>query len=403
MDKKKAKWIGIGLGILIICGLLLIFNNQIINDNSGFKVKESLVAEVYSDVSIKDYIKTIEGNILENKKIDTKKLGRQEITFLYSNKQNKKRRGTFTIEIKDTEKPLVWLSNRYTVKVGSNVDLEKSIMCADNYDKNPTCKVSGNYDANTPGNYKLSYIATDSSNNKNKIDFTLTVYEPVETSPTTNQEVSKTVTSFHDVVTAHKNENTEIGIDVSKWQKEIDFAKVKQAGASFVMLRVGSQKGINGEYILDPYFKQNIENALANNLKVGIYFYSYADSMKEAKKQAKWVMKQINKYEIDLPIAFDWECYNSFNEMELSLFNLNEIAEEFLKEVEKKGYTGILYGSKNYLNDIWKYHTYDVWLAHYTKETDYEGDYVFWQLCENGQIDGITTPVDINVWYKNKK
>lgn len=403
MDKKKAKWIGIGLGSLIICGLVLIFNNQIINDNSGFKVKDNLTAEVYSDVSIKDYIKIVEGSILENKKIDTKKLGRQEITFLYLNKQKKKRRGTFIIEIKDTEKPLVWLSNRYTVKVGSNVELEKSIMCADNYDNNPTCKVSGNYDVNTPGNYKLSYIATDSSNNKTKIDFTLTVYEPVETSPATTQEVNKTVTAFHDVVTTHKNENTEIGIDVSKWQKEIDFAKVKQAGASFVMLRVGSQKGINGEYVLDPYFKQNIENALANNLKVGIYFYSYADSMKEAKKQAKWVMKQINKYEIDLPIAFDWECYNSFNEMELSLFNLNEIAEEFLKEVEKKGYTGILYGSKNYLNDIWKYHNYDVWLAHYTKETDYEGDYVFWQLCENGQIDGITTPVDINVWYKNKK
>lgn len=405
MEKRKLKWIGIGVGIIIVvvCLLFLVLNTRTKNDNSAFELNSNLVAEVYSNITVKDFIKTIDGKVLENKAIDTKKLGKQEIQFLYLNSKNKKRRGTFSIEIKDTEKPLVWLSNRYSVKVGSNINLEEAIMCADNYDNNPSCKVVGDYDVNTPGNYNLSYIATDSSKNTNKIDFILNVYEPVETTSTSNQEAAKSVTAFQEVIETHKNDQTEIGIDVSKWQKEVDFAKVKQAGASFVMLRVGSQKGIHGEYILDPYFEKNIENALVNNLKVGVYFYSYADSIKEAKKQAKWVIKHIEKYDVELPIAFDWECYNSFNQMELSLFNLNEIAESFLKEVEKKEYKGILYGSKNYLNDIWKYHSYDVWLAHYTKNTDYEGDYIFWQLCENGQIDGIDTPVDINVWYKNEK
>ena len=89
--------------------------------------------------------------------------------------------------------------------------------------------------------------------------------------------------------------------------------------------------------------------------------------------------------------------------MQLSLFGLNEVAESFLEKIENAGYDGMLYGSKNYLNSIWKYHDYDVWLAHYTDETDYDSDYVMWQLCQDGRIDGINTAVDINVLYKNDK
>ena len=89
--------------------------------------------------------------------------------------------------------------------------------------------------------------------------------------------------------------------------------------------------------------------------------------------------------------------------MQLSLFGLNEVAESFLEKIENAGYDGMLYGSKTYLNSIWKYPAYDVWLAHYTDETDYDSDYAMWQLCQNGKIDGITPTVDINVLYKNDK
>lgn len=399
MKKQKIIYIGIVLLIVIMISSIFIGTKiKIKDDNSGFRLKSVLKTEVYSKVKVVDFIEKINGKIIEEETIDTRKLGVKEVSFIYINEKQKKRRGTFKVEIEDTEKPLVWLSNQYSIKVGSTIKLEDTIMCADNYDHSPICKIEGDYDLSVPGTYSLKYVATDNSKNTTEKSFKLNVYEP--TVPT-NQKKPQVVTTFQEVIDTHKNEHTEIGIDVSKWQKEVDFTKVKQAGASFVILRVGSQKGIGGEYILDPYFKRNIENALANDLKVGVYFYSYADSLKEAKKQAKWVAGQIKNYNVELPVAFDWECYNAFNQMELSLFNLNEIAESFLEEVEKKGYKGILYGSKNYLNDIWKYHNYDVWLAHYTKETDYEGDYMFWQLCENGQIDGIDTTVDINVWYKN--
>lgn len=405
--KKKIIIISSLGAFLIVLGVVISLLAPPEIDNTGYTLIENLKVSVYSKVKVKDLIASIDGKVVTNKTLNTEELGKQEVSFVYKNKNDKEKRGVFTIDVVDEEKPLVWLSGSYSARVGSDLNLEDEIFCADNYDSNPTCKIEGTYDLNTAGTYNLTYVATDSNKNEERINFTLNVYEPAPATttqtPAPAEEREEVVTAFNDVVATHKDENTEIGIDVSKWQGDIDFKKVKDAGATFVMIRVGSQQGVEGEYILDPYFKQNIENALANDLKVGVYFYSYANSKKEAVKQADWVLDQIKDYEITLPIAFDWECYNSFNQMELSLFGLNEVAESFLEKVEDKGYDGMLYGSKNYLNSIWKYHDYDVWLAHYTDQTDYDSHYVMWQLCQDGQIDGINTAVDINVLYKNGK
>ena len=405
--KKKIIIISSLGAFLIVLGVVISLLAPPEIDNTGYTLIENLKVPVYSKVKVKDLIASIDGKVVTNKTLNTEELGKQEVSFVYKNKNDKEKRGVFTIDVVDEEKPLVWLSGSYSARVGSNLNLEDEIFCADNYDSNPTCKIEGNYDLNTAGTYNLTYVATDSNKNEERINFTLNVYEPAPATttqtPAPAEEREEVVTAFNDVVATHKDENTEIGIDVSKWQGDIDFKKVKDAKATFVMIRVGSQQGVDGEYILDPYFKQNIENALANDLKVGVYFYSYANSKKEARKQATWVLDQIKDYELTLPIAFDWECYNSFNQMELSLFGLNEVAESFLEKVEDKGYDGMLYGSKNYLNSIWKYHDYDVWLAHYTDQTDYDSHYVMWQLCQDGRIDGINTAVDINVLYKNEK
>ena len=405
--KKKIIIISSLGAFLIVLGVVISLLAPPEIDNTGYTLIENLKVPVYSKVKIKDLITSIEGKVITNKTLNTEKLGKQEVSFVYENGNNKEKRGVFTIDVVDEEKPLVWLSGSYSARVGSDLNLEDEIFCADNYDSNPTCKIEGTYDLNTAGTYNLTYVATDSNKNEERINFTLNVYEPAPATttqtPAPAEEREEVVTAFNDVVATHKDENTEIGIDVSKWQGDIDFKKVKDAKATFVMIRVGSQQGVDGEYVLDPYFKQNIENALANDLKVGVYFYSYANSKKEARKQATWVLNQIKDYEITLPIAFDWECYNSFNQMELSLFGLNEVAESFLEKVEDKEYDGMLYGSKNYLNSIWKYHDYDVWLAHYTDQTDYDSHYVMWQLCQDGRIDGINTAVDINVLYKNEK
>src|SRR5699024_8745686 len=326
---------------LIVLGVVISLLAPPEIDNTGYTLIENLKVSVYSKVKVKDLIASIDGKVVTNKTLNTEELGKQEVSFVYKNKNDKEKRGVFTIDVVDEEKPLVWLSGSYSARVGSNLNLEDEIFCADNYDSNPTCKIEGSYDLNTAGTYNLTYVATDSNKNEERIKFTLNVYEPAPVStsqptPAPTEEREEVVTAFNDVVTAHKDENTEIGIDVSKFQRDIEFKKVKDARVTYVMNRIGSQQGVDGEYILDTYFKQNIENALANDLKVGVYFYSYANSKKEARKQADWVLDQIKDYELTLPIAFDWECYNSFNQMELSLFGLNEVAESFLEKVEDK-------------------------------------------------------------------
>ena len=400
----KKKVIAILILIIGITILIIYLNNRVVDDNSGFTLKENLKTEIYTKANINDYIKNIEGKIIEKPQINTKKLGKQEISFIYLNKDNKKRRGTIEIEIVDTEKPLVWLSNNYNTKIGEEINLKDKIICIDNYDKNPSCEIKGEYDINKEGIYPLTYKAIDSSGNKFEKEFTLTVYTPVtksENENTSQPQIEPKYTDFQEVIKNYKDENNEIGIDVSKWQGDIDFKKVKNAGATFVMIRVGSQNGVKGDYVLDPYFKQNIENALKNDLKVGIYFYSYADSEKEATKQANWVIKQIKEYDINLPVVFDFESFDILNDMELSIYGLNEIAHSFINTLEEKGYNGMLYGSKNYLISLWKYHTNPVWLAHYTDNTNYGGEYFMWQMCDDGKIDGIEGYVDIDILYKN--
>ncbi len=395
MINKKILVLFLVIFITSFISITIYLNVRIVDDNTGFILKDNLDVSVYSNLKISDLIKSMDGKLLTDEIINTDSLGLKKVSFIYVNKENKKRRGTFNVTVVDDEKPLVWLSNSYSIKVNSDVNLEDSIMCADNYDSNPSCKIIGDYDLNKVGSYDLSYVATDSSNNKNKVDFTLYVYEPKED----GDEKNVSVTNFDEVLSSYKTKKSEVGIDVSKWQGKIDFNKVKEAGASFVMIRVGSQNGVNGEYVIDPYFETNVSSAIKSGLKVGVYFYSYADSKKEAKKQAKWVIEKIKKYQITLPVAFDWECYSSFNEMDISLFGLNEIADSFLKEIEKNGYEVMLYGSKNYLNSVWKYNKNDVWLAHYSENTDYQNDFVMWQLCQNGVINGIDKMVDINVLY----
>ena len=396
MKKKVLILVSLFVFLVLLSLLLYIyFDNKLKDDNSKFSLIDDLSIEVYEDVNVNHFIKDLDGKIVKNKKINTNKIGNKKISFIYLNSRGKKRRGTFSIKVVDLEKPLVWLSNKYNIKLGSKDNLLDSIMCADNYDTNPSCEIKGFYDLNEKGTYPLTYVAKDKSGNESSTDFILNVYEQSKNS----KEVKESTINFSDVLKEHKTSNTEVGIDVSKWQKNIDFKKVKDAGATFAMIRLGYQDGVNGKYILDKYFEENIKNANENGIKVGVYFYSYADSKKEAKKQAKWVIENVKKYKIELPIAFDWECYTSFNKINLSLFGLGEVADSFLDEVKKLGYKPMLYGSKNYLNSVWKYNNYDVWLAHYTNKTNYDGKYVMWQICDNGIIDGIEEKVDIDILY----
>ena len=212
-----------------------------------------------------------------------------------------------------------------------------------------------------------------------------------------------TTTDFKNIYKKYKTNNTLIGLDLSKWQEQVDFDKIKAQGVEFVMLKIGGQSEKSGKLELDPYFINNIEEALKRELKVGVYFYSHATSTDEARKQAGWVVKNLKEYPLSLPIAFDWENWNQYTSYHLSFHTLNNIANTFFTTLETKNYQTMLYSSKYYLDTVWYKEEYNIWLAHYTTDSKDKAEYNMWQLCNDGKIEGINNLVDIDILYLKSK
>lgn len=354
----------------------------------------NLNIEFNSEIYISDLIESINGTILDNRLINTEKLGLQEINFKYINEENIKVPYKFNVNIVDSIPPVVWLNNTYTIKVGYNKKLEDAIMCADNYDDELLCEIIGNYDVNKIGNYDLTYHAMDSSGNETNQPFTLKVVKSTSSSSSTKK------IAFSSIKEKYSTSNAKVGLDVSKWQGTIDFEKVKEAGVDFVYIKLGGQNGIGKDYYLDPKFETNIEGFKKVGIPVGLYYYSYSNSIEQAKKDALWVLEQIKDYEIDLPIAYDWENWSSYNKFHMSFYNLTKTADMFMDTISKNGYETMLYSSKNYLEKIWLNTSHDIWLAHYTDKTNYEGKYRCWQMTSSATIPGIKdNTVDVDICY----
>lgn len=379
----KKKYLIIIISILVIISTIIfitIKNKRVIYNYNN------LVFEYNQKVKISDIIPIRNDNYLDTLTLGKRKIQYSQDKYIYN----------INYSVVDTTPPLVLINNNYTYEIGDKDNLNKIILCADNYNKKPNCYIKGNYDFNNTGIYKLKYIATDSNNNKTEKDFTVTIKEKSKNKKTSQ----KSNLNIKDVIKKYKNDNTMIGIDVSAWQGDIDFNNVKDENVEFAMIRVGYGYNSENENILDKRFYDNFAKAKESNIKIGLYFYSYAKSEKEAISQADWIVNKLNKQNIDLPIAFDFEDWQNFNSYNLSLTDLNNIAQAFMNRIEKHGYKSMLYGSYYYLQNIWDTQNKNIWLAHYSDKTDYPNDYQIWQLSNVGKVNGINTDVDINVLYK---
>lgn len=397
-NKKLILIISIVVGIILLSvgGFLLYKYIEIKNAVVKVVLKDNLEADFADTLRVSSFIESINGKIVNDYYLNTDSLGKKKIDFEYINDDGIKIKYNYEINVVDREAPLIWLGKSYNVTRGSEDNLIDKIMCGDNYDNNPECVIEGDYNLDNVGSYNLVFKATDSSGNVSKKKFILNVNEA---SSKKESNGVKSVIEFSDVIKDYKNDNTQIGIDVSKWQGDIDFSKLKSAGVEFVIIRIGSSTGINGENFIDSKFIQNIKNANSVGIPVGVYFYSYANSVDRAISDAKWIIENIKDYKVELPIAFDWENWGSFNTYELSFFGLTNMAKRFMDTVKSAGYDAMLYSSKTYLENIWMSVDYPVWLAHYTKNTNYAGDYSYWQICSNGRVDGINGDVDIDIRY----
>jgi len=396
---NNMKKIFIMISLFIIIGFLayLLIDNMLLLDNSVVKDKK-FVLEVHKKEKLSNVLK-LEEKILDDRELFYEEIGEKKISFIYLNKNKKKRKAEIKLNIVDTIKPLVFGANYFKSYQGVKKDFTKNFLILDNYDREVKKVVENDIDFDKLGKYKLILKATDNSNNITIKEFTVEIVEK----PKDNKETSKTVKrvgiKYEDIYTEYKNNKTKIGIDISKWQGNVDFQKLKEANVEFVMIRLGYQTGFGKELVLDKYYEQNIKLANKYGIKAGVYFYSYAKNTNDAKKQAEFVKKHIKDYKIDMPIAFDFEDWKNIGLAKLSIYDINKNAKTFLDEIKKDGYQVLNYGSKYYLENIWDI-DYPTWLAHYTGKTNYSKDYKMWQLTENGLISGIQGFVDVNVLYE---
>lgn len=188
------------------------------------------------------------------------------------------------------------------------------------------------------------------------------------------------------------------GIDVSKWQGQIDFNAVKRSGVDFVIIQAGYGKSVSQK---DPYFEQNYARAKAAGLKVGAYWFSYALTPNEAAEEARTCAAVITNKQFDFPIYYDLE-----NEAKSKYFpfvtgktNCSNMVKAFCTELEKLGYFAGLYISRSPLQThITKEvaERFALWLAEYGSKLNYSGKYGIWQRSSTGRVVGVIGNVDID-------
>ena len=183
------------------------------------------------------------------------------------------------------------------------------------------------------------------------------------------------------------------GIDVSRWQGEINWSQVAADDVSFVML------GTRSKGAVDPYFHRNIQQASAAGVKVGVYIYSLATTVEMAEAEADFVLDLIHDYPVSYPVAFDMEDSTQGN---LSKEELAAIANAFCKKISDSGYYPIVYANENWLKNKldMSLMDYPVWVARYSARPSYQNP-VMWQATSTGSVKGINGNVDIDFQFKD--
>lgn len=196
-----------------------------------------------------------------------------------------------------------------------------------------------------------------------------------------------------------------IGIDVSKYQRNIDWKEVKKAGIEFAIIRAGYRGYGSGALVEDPYFKQNLKGAKAAGIKVGVYIFSQAITTAEAVEEASLCLDLVKGYKLEYPIFFDTEYSTSRKTGradKLSQSARTKIAKAFCETIENSGYNAGIYASKSwfyYQLDYSQISKYDIWVAHYASSTDFKHRYDIWQYTGSGTCAGVPGAVDMNIGY----
>lgn len=193
----------------------------------------------------------------------------------------------------------------------------------------------------------------------------------------------------------------DMGIDVSKWNGNIDWAAVSNSGVSYVIIRCGYRGSSQGKLIEDPKFTANIQGATAAGLKVGVYFFTQAVDEVEAVEEASMVLEQIRGYKISYPVFLDVEPSGGRADS-IDRATRTAVCRAFCETIQDAGYTAGVYANKTWLTsklNAGELSSYKIWLAQYAASPTYTGKYDLWQYKSSGSVSGIKGKVDMNLSY----
>ena len=202
--------------------------------------------------------------------------------------------------------------------------------------------------------------------------------------------------------------NAYLGIDVSRWNEEINWNKVKDAGVKYAIIRAGYRGSVTGALVEDWYFKKNVEGAAAAGIPIGLYFFTQATNEVEAVEEASMVLSLCKDYDITYPVFIDTEGAGGEGRADaLGTKERTAVCQAFCETIRSAGYQAGIYASRNWFNnnidtsiltdDIY------IWLAEYGDAVTYPGKYHIWQYTSSGRVLGIEGRVDLNLSFLEPK
>lgn len=196
------------------------------------------------------------------------------------------------------------------------------------------------------------------------------------------------------------------GIDVSKYQGDINWEKVAKDGVGYAFIRAGVRGSTEGKVMKDENFTDNIEGAIDNGIEAGVYFFTQAVTEEEAIEEAEFVLDMIKPYDITYPVVLDIEEVTSANartaELTKEEYTRNCIA--FCETIKDAGYTPMIYGNlKTFLImlDLEQLEDYRKWFAYYNEPVYFPYEFDIWQYSSKGSVSGIKGDVDLNICMKD--
>ena len=195
------------------------------------------------------------------------------------------------------------------------------------------------------------------------------------------------------------------GVDVSEHQLDIDWKQVAASGVDYAYIRVGWRGYTEGGLFEDAYFERNIQGALDAGLHVGVYMFSQAVTVQEAIEEADFVLERIGKYNVTLPVVFDWDKIEAAEARShgLTMELRTDCARAFCETVKSAGYVPCVYFNRNlgyYGYDLTRLTDYEFWFS--LPKSGFPNFYYacdMWQYSFTETVPGIAEPTDMNLWF----